>query len=257
LNGDQYEGDYRHQQRCGFGSYVFQNGARYIGEWVAGQKQGQGKFHYPDGSSYDGEWRKDRKHGFGVYTYPNGDTYEGTWYRNLKHGVGTYRFGEEKLALKSVWHYGISKGAVEVKHAAFYYHGAWAQHKLCGDGVFVFDAKYMASGFWYTPPPLPGRAPEEEEGGEEEGSLTSKQETAPPAVWKVRTITKYECNKLPPEPTPLPFIDSDNKDLCPAISGSEEDNEEYVEDISQPTGLEENEETGPEDEIGEEEQSDL
>jgi radial spoke head protein 1 len=246
LNGDQYEGDYRRQQRHGHGTYVFRNGARYIGEWVAGKKQGRGKFHYPNGSIYDGEWKKDRRHGFGVYTYPNQDTYEGNWYRNLKHGIGTYRFDEERLAVKSVWHYGISKGAVEVQHSSFYYYGTWADHKLCGDGVYVFDAKYMAIGYWYTPP-LPERFGDEEEGGGEEEE-SEMPDSKPPAVWKVRTITKYEFSKLPPEPVPLPFIDSDNEDLCPAGSGSEE---EYAGDICPPTDFEE---TIPEDESVQEEQ---
>jgi radial spoke head protein 1 len=213
---------------------------------VAGRKQGHGKFHYPDGSTYDGEWKKDRRHGFGVYTYPNQDSYEGNWYRNLKHGLGTYHFDDEKLAVKSVWHYGISKGAVEVMHASFYYHGTWDDYKLIGEGVYVFDAKYMATGFWYTPP-APEKAHDGEEGGgEEEESVIP--ETLPPAVWKVRAIAKYEFSKLPAEPAPLPFVDSDNDDLCPPGSGSEE---EYVDDICPPTDFEE---TLPEDEHVEEEQ---
>jgi hypothetical protein len=65
LEGDYYEGEYRHDQRHGKGLYLSTDGARYEGDWFEG-----------------------KMHGLGRHVDSKGNTYEGPFENNLMHGKG-------------------------------------------------------------------------------------------------------------------------------------------------------------------------
>ena len=53
-DGRLYEGDFKNNQRNGFGVMIYQDGGKYS-----------------EGSRYEGGWRDDKRHGKGVMIYPN------------------------------------------------------------------------------------------------------------------------------------------------------------------------------------------
>lgn len=68
--GDRYKGQFRKDQRTGYGVMQFANGDRYEGEWLADKKHGRGKYtHSLTDDIYDGEWVNDQKTGKGQYVF--------------------------------------------------------------------------------------------------------------------------------------------------------------------------------------------
>ncbi|KAL6054939.1 MORN repeat-containing protein 1 [Balamuthia mandrillaris] len=96
-NGDEYQGQWKRNQRHGSGSmtwWCIPSGERkekkkkdeegrekqsYEGQWKKDQRHGHGKMMWSDGSKYFGEWRNDEQHGVGVFIYPNGQKWVGAW----------------------------------------------------------------------------------------------------------------------------------------------------------------------------------
>jgi hypothetical protein len=65
-NGDEYEGDFAHGCREGWGEMREASGVHYAGCWVASQRHGRGKQTYVDGSVYEGDFCKDTSQGMGT-----------------------------------------------------------------------------------------------------------------------------------------------------------------------------------------------
>ncbi|KAG2790910.1 hypothetical protein PC116_g1643 [Phytophthora cactorum] len=90
-NGDEYDGDWRDDQRCGQGVMRYASSHdMYAGQWKNDQRHGYGiyDFHLPESFSgaqqrqpkkYEGQWMNDRKHGTGTLTFSNGTELVGTW----------------------------------------------------------------------------------------------------------------------------------------------------------------------------------
>lgn len=59
------------------------NGSCYFGEYKDNQKSGYGIMYYIDGSRYEGEWAEDKKNGTGTEYNPDGSKkHYGTWVDN-------------------------------------------------------------------------------------------------------------------------------------------------------------------------------
>ncbi len=43
-NGGMYKGEFRHEQRCGWGHHTFPTGDHYEGEWLADKIHGQSSY---------------------------------------------------------------------------------------------------------------------------------------------------------------------------------------------------------------------
>ena len=78
-NGAEYTGQWKGDQRSGFGIQVWPDGAKYEGQWKANKAHGKGIFWHVDGDVFEGEWKRDKANGYGVYQHANGAKYEGYW----------------------------------------------------------------------------------------------------------------------------------------------------------------------------------
>ena len=47
-----YEGEFKNNQICGFGSFIFNDNRKYEGNWKNNKMDGKGKFVWPDGREY-------------------------------------------------------------------------------------------------------------------------------------------------------------------------------------------------------------
>ena len=69
-----------------------------VGEWKTDEKHGYGIYYYPNGDFYEGQWRKGIKEGLGCYFFKEtGAKYLGMWKNGKMNGQGqqitpTYRF---------------------------------------------------------------------------------------------------------------------------------------------------------------------
>jgi len=118
MNGDRFEGSFKHGKFHGYGEYTFKRGGgSYKGHFKEGQFCGKGREVYPDGSSFEGEflegkrhttkstgrleyangtiyvgeWREGKKHGKGMMQYTDGEKFEGHFSEGRKHGPGEFR----------------------------------------------------------------------------------------------------------------------------------------------------------------------
>ncbi|XP_024943267.1 radial spoke head 1 homolog [Cephus cinctus] len=226
-NGDFYIGNYCKGLRHGKGLYVFRNGARYDGEWRLNVKHGQGTFWYPDGTRYEGEWKRDTKYGFGSYYYSNQDLYEGSWKKNLRHGLGTYFYASTGTKFMGTWIKDRMQGFGQLVYPRHRYHGFWQLNLPYGRGCFTFENDCMLHGY-YTHIRDPeydnvenqevnefDRMPKDAEDMNTKEDINKAEkiqnnfESPPPlkkgvlSLWRVRHVTRYNPDLLPPEPIPL------------------------------------------------------
>lgn len=96
-SGEYYEGDWCNDLQNGNGVKMFQVG-KYEGQWKDNQRQGFGCFSWTSGSQYKGHWEKDQKQGFGVYKWKTGDKYKGFWKKGV-YDYGNYscQFGSQYI----------------------------------------------------------------------------------------------------------------------------------------------------------------
>lgn len=81
-------------QRHGQGIWSDATGEnKYTGEWKHDQKHGWGIMQYPSGGTFEGEWAYDKKNGFGtMYWTCHMERYRGYWADNAPHGVGEHTY---------------------------------------------------------------------------------------------------------------------------------------------------------------------
>ncbi|POM80499.1 Radial spoke head protein, partial [Phytophthora palmivora] len=170
-NGDEYDGDWRDDQRCGQGVMRYANSQDvYAGQWEDDQRQGYGiyEYHVPEAEhykpsaqrhqpkKYEGQWMHDRKHGRGTLTFSDGTKLVGSWtndvldtsektclegYDDGLNGVCRYE-GEVRDNVphgKGVSHHEIS-GEV--------YEGSWVAGHRSGHGVSTLRDGSVYRGEW-------------------------------------------------------------------------------------------------------------
>ena len=54
-------------------------GALRLGQWKGEQRHGFGIQIWPDGAKYEGQWRNNKAHGKGRFYHVEGDVYDGDW----------------------------------------------------------------------------------------------------------------------------------------------------------------------------------
>ncbi|TNV82078.1 hypothetical protein FGO68_gene410 [Halteria grandinella] len=106
-DGVTYLGEWKDDQKHGFGKFTWLSGAIYEGEWVNGKKQGQGRYRWPDDKIFEGEWKEDKRHGRGRITMQNGDYQIGMYEYGKNTGVHNYFSREGKLIEKQTFENGI------------------------------------------------------------------------------------------------------------------------------------------------------
>ena len=94
-NGDKYIGQWKEDNREGYGIVYYSNGNKYEGEFVNDIQNGYGKYYYSNGNWFEGEIKEDKKDGYGVeYIIAKANmktpyfSYEGQYYNDYYHGLG-------------------------------------------------------------------------------------------------------------------------------------------------------------------------
>lgn len=191
-----YEGEYRKEKRHGNGWSKYKDGSVYDGEWRSDLRHGFGLMSYPDGSTYEGEWKNSLKHGYGVYIYSNGDKYEGQWHNGLRHGIGTYTHVEDDCSFHGTWHEGQRIGPAEIRNKNYRFHTNWKINKPIGVSAFTFGCDTMMTGYMDV-----GKSDE-----------TDPDDSSSDLRWYTEEISKYDRNKLPPEPSIHQFTENPVKE---------------------------------------------
>lgn len=79
-SGGVYKGEWRDNQRHGYGIYTWVGGERYEGAFLNDKREGRGTYTWPSGERYEGMWKDNKRHGQGTLYDPDGNiSYEGTW----------------------------------------------------------------------------------------------------------------------------------------------------------------------------------
>ncbi|XP_077354596.1 MORN repeat-containing protein 3-like isoform X2 [Festucalex cinctus] len=99
-----YCGQWKNGMKHGDGVYFFKSGCgAYEGEWREDQRSGWGRMLFRDGDVYEGEWTEDKEHGFGIRRYANGNRYEGSWRDGEKSGTGKLYFRDQGQLYRGLW----------------------------------------------------------------------------------------------------------------------------------------------------------
>ena len=89
---EQYEGEYRHNQRHGRGALRTARGDRYEGEFLRHRIAGAGTMEYASGDVYAGEFRRGERCGRGTMRWAaDGATLEGEWEAGEPLGACAYQ----------------------------------------------------------------------------------------------------------------------------------------------------------------------
>lgn len=162
LSGLRYEGSWREGKRDGEGTLYFnwpqqKNTNYYKGNWKCNQKEGFGIMSYPSGNVYTGEWKQDKKDGNGRMVWKTQKSesvhqiYQGEWKDGLPDGTGCYYWlkftdKDEKVTLyarrnfyKGNWKEGKRNGKGTFYYAdGGTYSGEWKDNLKHGNGIFVY-----------------------------------------------------------------------------------------------------------------------
>lgn len=140
-DGGSYHGEWRGNDRHGFGIQYWADGASYKGEWDCSTAHGKGTMTHVDGDTYSGEWRHNVAHGLGVYTHRDASTgrcvtYHGQWAKDLQCG-----FGVEKWEDRSVYQGQFKAGHKDGVGCYTWpdgseYTGSFAENSISGPGAF-------------------------------------------------------------------------------------------------------------------------
>uniref|UniRef100_A0A7N8YR60 Junctophilin 3a n=1 Tax=Mastacembelus armatus TaxID=205130 RepID=A0A7N8YR60_9TELE len=78
-SGARYEGTWSNGLQDGYGTETYSDG----GEWRTDQRAGWGVSRRSDGLHYAGEWAGNKRHGYGCTTFPDGTKEEGKYKQNV------------------------------------------------------------------------------------------------------------------------------------------------------------------------------
>eukprot|EP00927_Polykrikos_kofoidii_P070806 TRINITY_DN67190_c0_g1_i1.p1 TRINITY_DN67190_c0_g1~~TRINITY_DN67190_c0_g1_i1.p1 ORF type:complete len:365 (-),score=41.61 TRINITY_DN67190_c0_g1_i1:80-1174(-) len=141
-----FEGEWKHDEKCGHGVEDYSDNSKYHGEFFAGGKHGDGV--YLNGNSdeiYRGEFFNDKMHGHGTFTFPDGRKYVGEWLEGRMSGKGDM-----------LWKDGSR------------YVGEMRTDQRCGTGTLTWPSGRTYEGEWKDGKPH-GKGTVSENGVKEEG----------------------------------------------------------------------------------------
>jgi hypothetical protein len=176
--GVTYNGEWKDDNKHGFGVQVYEDGSRYEGGWERNARDGRGEFtypngvrlsgtwrqevlvqdadhpvvvDYPNGEHYEGEWRDDLRHGRGVLRDANGLTYEGEFEKGKRHGSGVWNL-PRGIKLRGTWEHDVRhvKGSMFEFPNNDLYRGEWdeARHVRHGHGSCAYADGSTYEGHW-------------------------------------------------------------------------------------------------------------
>ena len=89
-NGDVYDGDFKENNKTGYGTFSASTGEIYKGEILETSRNGIGTLHFTNGDIYKGAFIMDRREGHGKYIWKSGGVYDGQWFNDKMHGEGVF-----------------------------------------------------------------------------------------------------------------------------------------------------------------------
>lgn len=138
-NGNKYEGEWAEGRRHGMGTLWIKKGKQsmkqYSGSWAHGKKDGNGVFEYENGDTYSGEWSSGKRSGAGRMDYANGDIYVGQWENDVQNGSGILNIVNGNR-YDGYWANGVKEGPGKFYYAATnkVYEGEWVDDcPKCGE----------------------------------------------------------------------------------------------------------------------------
>jgi len=146
--GHRYFGDWKNDQRDGYGVYLWNDKRKYSGEWRNDKRNHYGRYTYPDGTSYEGAWKDDKRCGIGTYSWPDGRHYTGQWMNHRKNGRGVHVWADGSRYIGQ-WFEGSRNGQGDFFWAdGRKYSGEWMNGKMNGIGKFTWPNGDMYFGEW-------------------------------------------------------------------------------------------------------------
>lgn len=141
FRGEVFDGDWKWDQRHGWGTLTMRDGSQTKGEWEGGKPHGfismvdtkgtvayegefkTGKRHglgrqlFESGDMYDGGWKDGRLHDRGVYYFTNGDKLYGMWSDGVYDGVGVFHYVDGSIS-RRVYKQGLLMNVQDFEHAS-------------------------------------------------------------------------------------------------------------------------------------------
>jgi hypothetical protein len=142
--GSTYKGDWRDNEKHGFGIEEMSNGNKYEGEWAGGRQHGMGTLWLKKGKlslkQYAGNWAYGKKDGSGVHSFENGDVYSGEWAAGRRAGGGRMDFANGDYYIGQ-WEKDVQHGSGILSYAnGNRYDGHWCDGVKEGPGKFYYAA---------------------------------------------------------------------------------------------------------------------
>ena len=117
-NNGVYKGEFKNNQRNGYGEMNYENGEYYFGQWLNDRRNGKGiLYYYKHKIKYKGDFVSDKFEGMGKYIDENDNYYVGQFFNGLKHGKGTEYYKNDNIK----------------------YEGGFAFNKYDGDGKYIYE----------------------------------------------------------------------------------------------------------------------
>ncbi|MCO5582476.1 hypothetical protein L7F22_036372 [Adiantum nelumboides] len=98
-----YNGEWSYGSKTGFGSVFYMNGEEYRGKLRNNQRWGRGWMKYKDGSFYCGDWLRGRRHGIGLHYLKTGNYYHGAFCKDSQDGWGIFYWPSAKRRFEGEW----------------------------------------------------------------------------------------------------------------------------------------------------------
>ena len=138
-----YVGEWKEDERDGYGEEFGENSLVYKGEWKRNKKNGKGVLYHHGHIIYDGEWKEDQKEGHGIfYNEDQYKVYEGEWKGDAMNGHGKLYNEKEECVFDGEFKDNQRDGfGVEYEHNQCVYSGFWKENQRHDQGTL-----YSASG---------------------------------------------------------------------------------------------------------------
>lgn len=110
---------------------------------------------------------------------------------------------------------GRMEGAGQHIYPNYVFHGTFAKNLPIGPGVFSFDLKYLQHGYYVNmkDPTFDYIGADDEQALPGQTTTNVEPEKGAPRgivpVWRARYVTEYKPELMPPEPAPIPLIQSE------------------------------------------------
>ena len=146
-----YEGHFRQNHKHGLGKMEILDSKNptlrtvFDGQWKWDKFEGHGSLQYSNGDIYKGMFKDSRPHGQGIlkqgrFMGSGASVYVGEWVNGLRNGYGVLDdiiAGEKYMGM---WSNDMKCGAgCVVTLDGVYYEGTFAQNKMIGQGLMIFE----------------------------------------------------------------------------------------------------------------------